>query len=49
MVSIKNILIAGADNLLITLDIFFREGFPSKPIVIYAHGFNGFKAYCFLI
>lgn len=43
MTAIKNLLIAGADGFPIATDIFFNpEGGP-KPVVIYAHGFNGFK------
>ncbi len=40
---IKNILLSGADNLPITLDLFFEEEKAKRPVVIYAHGFNGFK------
>ncbi len=43
MPSIKNIIIPGSGNLPITLDIFFQHDREQKPIVIYAHGFNGFK------
>jgi uncharacterized protein len=39
----KNIIIAGAANRPITLDIFFKKDGKPKPVVIYAHGFNGFK------
>ncbi len=39
----KNIVIAGANKLPIVLDIFFKEDHLSKPVVIYAHGFSGFK------
>lgn len=42
MNSKKNIVITGAGNKPITLDIFYT-GSPPKPLVIYAHGFNGFK------
>jgi pimeloyl-ACP methyl ester carboxylesterase len=42
MHTIKNIVIAGADDKTIALDIFYKDG-PPKPTVIYAHGFNGFK------
>lgn len=42
MNSTKNIVITGANGKPITLDIFYKEGDP-KPLVIYAHGFNGFK------
>ena len=43
MYSSKNILLSGADNKPITLDIFFNNDCSSRPVVIYAHGFNGFK------
>jgi uncharacterized protein len=39
----KNIIIAGAANHPIALDIFFEQNETPKPVVIYAHGFNGFK------
>jgi uncharacterized protein len=43
MHTIKNILLTGAGKKAIALDIFFKnENEPSK-VVIYAHGFNGFK------
>lgn len=40
---IKNISIPGANHLPILIDIFFDEEKKKKPVVIYAHGFNGFK------
>lgn len=40
---IKNILIPGADQKKISLDILFENDREQKPVVIYAHGFNGFK------
>lgn len=43
MPCIKNIIIAGAHTLPITLDVFFNYDQSQKPILIYAHGFNGFK------
>jgi len=43
MQRIKNILIPGADQLPIGIDIFFEDDHQSKPVVIYVHGFNGFK------
>ena len=43
MHTIKNILITGTGNRQITLDIFFEKEKEQKPVVIYAHGFNGFK------
>jgi pimeloyl-ACP methyl ester carboxylesterase len=39
----KNIVIRGAANKDILLDIFYEEKAGSRPVVIYAHGFNGFK------
>ena len=36
-------LISGAENKPITLDIFFEKVNEQRPVVIYAHGFNGFK------
>ena len=39
----KNILLAGAGNKPIALDIFFSKNEMAAPVVIYAHGFNGFK------
>jgi dienelactone hydrolase len=43
MDKIKNIVIPGACGKLITLDIFFENDGEQKPVVVYAHGFNGFK------
>jgi uncharacterized protein len=43
MQRVKNILIEGADQLPIGIDIFFEEANQPKPVVIYVHGFNGFK------
>lgn len=43
MVRLKNIIIAGAENKTIALDLFFEEHSTALPVVIYAHGFNGFK------
>ncbi|MBC7865972.1 MAG: alpha/beta hydrolase [Gloeobacteraceae cyanobacterium ES-bin-316] len=40
---IKNILLDGADGMPLLLDLFFEDANGSKPVVIYAHGFNGFK------
>lgn len=42
MSSTKNILIDGSGKKPIALDIFFKDWSP-KPVVVYAHGFNGFK------
>ncbi len=43
MQRIKNIQIAGAHQRPILLDIFFEETHDRRPVVLYAHGFNGFK------
>ncbi|MEP6713138.1 MAG: alpha/beta fold hydrolase [Ferruginibacter sp.] len=43
MEEIKNIKINGSQNRPMLLDIFFEETPAKKPVVIYAHGFNGFK------
>ncbi len=43
MPSVKNIIIPGVHNLPIALDIFFEKLQEQKPVIIYAHGFNGFK------
>jgi dienelactone hydrolase len=40
---IKNIVISGADNKPMALDIFFENTRERRPVVIYVHGFNGFK------
>ena len=40
---IKNILIPGADQKPVALDIFFENKREQKSVMIYAHGFNGFK------
>ena len=39
----KNILLSGSDQKPMPLDIFYEEDGHKKPVVIYAHGFNGFK------
>ena len=39
---IKNIIITGAEGKPIGIDIFYNKGLL-QPLVIYAHGFNGFK------
>ena len=39
----KNITITGAAGKPIALDIFYTDPHAAKPVVIYAHGFNGFK------
>jgi dienelactone hydrolase len=40
---IKNLLVTGADNLPMGVDVFFNDQQVSRPVVIYVHGFNGFK------
>lgn len=42
MESFKNIVLRGADNRPFALDVFYGANEP-RPVVIYAHGFNGFK------
>jgi uncharacterized protein len=39
----KNIIISGTAGKPIGLDIFYGEAKTKSPVVIYAHGFNGFK------
>ena len=39
----KNIEIPGPNTLPITLDVFFEQHTKQQPVVLYAHGFNGFK------
>lgn len=43
MPSVKNIIINGSGELPIVLDLFFPVDAYKKPVVVYAHGFNGFK------
>jgi dipeptidyl aminopeptidase/acylaminoacyl peptidase len=38
----KNLRISGAEGKPVLLDIFYKESKP-QPVIIYAHGFNGFK------
>ncbi len=40
---IKNLIIPGTDQKPVALDIFFENENEQNPVVIYAHGFNGFK------
>ena len=40
---VKNILLAGSPGKPIATDIFYTGNSGAKPVVIYAHGFNGFK------
>lgn len=42
MIKLKNLELTGAENKPITLDLFYEEK-QQQPLVIYAHGFNGFK------
>ncbi|RYZ31101.1 MAG: alpha/beta fold hydrolase [Chitinophagaceae bacterium] len=43
MIKTKNILVDGELGKPIALDIFYSSVIKQQPIVIYAHGFNGFK------
>jgi len=43
MHSQKNIIFPGVAGKPISLDIFYKESNEMKPVIIYAHGFNGFK------
>ncbi|GAA4807130.1 hypothetical protein GCM10023231_40400 [Olivibacter ginsenosidimutans] len=43
MAKVKNLIIKGSDDKPIALDIFFNETHEQQPVIIYAHGFNGFK------
>ena len=40
---IKNLVITGAEGKPILLDLFLSDEGGKKPVLIYAHGFNGFK------
>ena len=40
---IKNIQLKGANGLPVLLDIFFNDETLQQPVIIYSHGFNGFK------
>ena len=43
MSTTKNTIIKGAAGKPIVIDIFYTDANAAKPVVIYAHGFNGFK------
>lgn len=43
MPCIKNLSVAGANNRLMATDIFYADTPFRKPVVLYLHGFNGFK------
>jgi pimeloyl-ACP methyl ester carboxylesterase len=43
MPCIKNLSVAGANNRLMATDIFYVDTLEAKPVVLYLHGFNGFK------
>jgi len=43
MKEIKNIQLVGSNNKTILLDVFYKEDGIAKPIVIFSHGFKGFK------
>src|SRR5688572_29264502 len=40
---VKNICIRGSNGFPIALDIFYETNKGAQPLLIYAHGFNGFK------
>jgi len=39
----KNIIITGSNNKPVALDIFYNDDIMHAPVIVYAHGFNGFK------
>jgi len=43
MKKINNIILNGAANRPFALDVIFTENGKQKPVVIFAHGFKGFK------
>jgi predicted dienelactone hydrolase len=43
MNSFKNIPITGSEGRIMATDIFYEQTGGPKPVVVYAHGFNGFK------
>lgn len=43
MMKIKNIVVAGANGRPMAIDLFYKDDSVARPVVIYAHGFNGFK------
>ena len=43
MIVLKNLLLEGVEQRPITLDVFYKETGQKKPIVIFCHGFKGFK------
>jgi len=43
MIQLQNIAIAGSANKHILLDVFYNNTCVAKPIVIFSHGFKGFK------
>lgn len=43
MAKVKNLTMRGCDKRPITFDIFFSESRLPQPVIVYAHGFNGFK------
>ena len=43
MIISKNTIIPGAADKPLTVDIFYADAENAKPVVLYAHGFNGFK------
>jgi uncharacterized protein len=43
LIAEKNIPLAGSEGRLMGVDIFFEASNAPKPVVLYIHGFNGFK------
>ena len=43
MQNIKNILVSGSGGRQMAVDICYENNESPQPVVIYAHGFNGFK------
>ncbi|HPI54634.1 MAG TPA: hypothetical protein PLU10_08060 [Chitinophagaceae bacterium] len=43
MIRKKNIAVLGSENRLMATDIFYQTTGSPKPVVVYVHGFNGFK------
>ena len=43
MIRLKNIAVLGSENRLMATDIFYQATGSPKPVVVYVHGFNGFK------